>query len=143
VVRPLVAVIGIAVLAVLNRPAPGLAGEGEDLANMHAGIGKQSAPGIPSGPYSGWSDEDKKSAFRTLALPCAWFCGDMYDSLRRPEAQKERTLAEMQICSHQCIAWHLPPDHPMIPKLQETLQRYYEEAHRLGSPLPPPTATQN
>jgi hypothetical protein len=141
--RILSAALGVIVLAAFYRPGISWADEGEDLANLNAQVARLPVPEIPAGPYAGWFEEDKKSAFEKVGFPCVGVCGDAYQGLHRPNSENKRTEAETIICVTQCVGWHLPPDYPLIPKLKEKLDQYYEKAHQSGSPLPPPTISPN
>jgi hypothetical protein len=112
--------------------------EGDDVAAINAKIAQSRFDDLPSGPYSGWTDDQKRTAAPRVAASCAVTCGDVYSGLRRPESEEDRTLVESRLCGWQCIAGHLPPDHPLMAELRVFMRKDYEEAKRLGSPLPSP-----
>ncbi len=97
--------------------------------------------GVPDGAYSGWSEDQKKAAQQKVLLTCALVCGDVYSNPNRANIDKQLNLTESRLCGWECALAHLPPDHPLVAELKKRIEADYEEAHRLGSLLPPPQQT--
>jgi hypothetical protein len=114
------------------------AGDGDDLAAVNEKIASQPFPGVPSGTYSSWTEDQRKAAQQKVLLTCGLVCGDFYSNPKRADVEKQRGLAESRLCGWECALGHLPPDHPMVAELKKRIQDDYDEAHRLGSQLPPP-----
>jgi hypothetical protein len=105
-------------------------------ADVNAYIVKAPIAGVPSGPFSGWSEAERQVAFGRVRGFCEFLCVDKYKGERFPDkATVERTAAEAKVCLGSCIAAHLPPDYPHYADLARQLHADYDKAHELGSKL--------
>lgn len=128
--------VAIAVsVAGLMAPSAALCEE----ADVNAYIVNAPIAGIPSGPFSRWSEAERQVAFGRVRGFCEFLCVDKYRGERFPDkATAERTAAEAKVCLGSCIAAHLPPDYPHYADLTKQLHTDFDRAGQLGSKLPWP-----
>ncbi|MFY9640938.1 MAG: hypothetical protein WCD20_16845 [Rhodomicrobium sp.] len=130
------ALVTAAFLAGLVSNSPALQSQEAD---VNAYIVKAPIAGIPSGPFSKWTEPQREMVFERVRGFCQFLCVDKYngETFSSREAA-ERTAAEAKVCLGACIAAHLPPDYPRYADLTKELHADYDQAKRLGSKLPWP-----
>jgi len=128
----------LAMAAVLAGLGPaGIARSQE--ADINAYIVKAPIAGLPSGPFSQWTEAQRETAFGRVRGFCQFLCVDKYGSETFPDrATAERTALEAKVCLGACIAGHLPPDYPRYADLTKQLHADYDKARQLGSKIPWP-----
>lgn len=130
------ALLAIAILAALLCPAA-IAQSPE--AGENAYIVKAPIGGLPAGPFSQWTEEQRQSAFGRVRGFCQFLCVDKYGNAAFPDKHAaQRIAAEAKVCLGACIAGHLPLDYPRIAELTKQLHADYDEARKLGSTIPWP-----
>jgi hypothetical protein len=116
-------------------PPAGQSQEGD----VNAYIVKAPIAGLPSGPFSQWTEAQREMAFGRVRGFCQFLCVDKYGNESfRDRATAERTTAEAKVCLGACIAAHLPPDYPRYADLTKQLHADYDKAKQLGSNMPWP-----
>ncbi|MBI4723923.1 MAG: hypothetical protein HY765_02660, partial [Rhodomicrobium sp.] len=131
---------GAAVLAGLSFCAALAQSQQSD---VNAYIAKAPIAGLPPGPYSQWTNEQKKTAHTRIGGFCQFLCVDAYGNASFPNvAAAERAKAEAKVCLEACIINHLPSGYPLLEldRLKQQLHSDYAKAKQLGSviawPLP-------
>jgi hypothetical protein len=134
--RALARVLGFIVLCLVSAPGAGApSGNGE----LNAYVVKAPIAGLPKGPFSQWSEVDKKNAVERVGGFCRYLCVEAYENNAFPnEAAANLARAEVKVCLGACIAAHLPADHPQLATIKEQLRANYEKAKQLGSSTPWP-----
>jgi hypothetical protein len=108
-------------------------------AEINAYAVKAPISGLPPGPYSGWTEAQRQTAFGRVRGFCQFLCVDKYANMAFPDrTAAERTAAEAKVCLGACIAGHLPPDYPQLAELTQQLHADYGKAKQAGSPIPWP-----
>jgi hypothetical protein len=95
--------------------------------------------GLPTGPYSAWSTDDREQAHKLIVLGCARTAIAFMQRIYQEGAPKDRMAEESNTFDLACIAMHLPEDPPERAKLQSEAMQHYQLARTLGSELPPST----
>jgi hypothetical protein len=104
-------------------------------------IAKAPITGLPSGTYSQWTEDQKKTAIKRVGGFCEFLCVDSYGNTSFPnKAAADRATAEAKVCLAACIVNHLPVDYPQLGAMKQDLHADFEKAKKLGSamawPLP-------
>jgi hypothetical protein len=108
-----------------------------DQQDVHNFVIRMSIPGAPSGPYSRWSETDRKERLRTVSRVCLMMCVEGVSAFSKAKEEDLRR-EEAQTCGGACMASHLPPDHPLREKMREGAIQHYEASKKLGSQFPQP-----
>ena len=98
--------------------------------------------GMPKGPYSAWSEDQKQDAATYLGQHCQRpsQCGGYIASATSGTG---RAAYEAAACIAACFAANLPPDYPDLDSIRKIAITNAEEARKLGStyqPTLPPVA---
>ncbi len=126
----------VAVLAVA-AVAPAVAQSPQAEVNAYAV--KAQISGLPSGPYSQWTEPQRQAVFGRVRGFCQFLCVDKYANMAFSDrAVAERVTVEAKVCLEACIAGHLPPDYPQLAELTKQLRADHEKARQLGSATPWP-----
>ena len=105
-------------------------------ADVNAYIVSAPIAGMPSGPFSQWTEPQREMAFGRVRGFCQFLCVDKYRGESfHDKPTLERTGAEAKVCLGACIAGHLPPDYPRYGDLTKQLHADYDGARQLGSKL--------
>jgi hypothetical protein len=101
-------------------------------------LGHQPIDGIPTRPYSEWTEDERLKGFKLIKLSCVRtsFAGMM--SVAQQDAVENRKKEEILTLTAACIAMHLPKDHPVRQYYQTEALKHYDVAKSLGSDFPPP-----
>jgi len=129
--------IGAVLAAAICPPAIAQSQE----ADVNAYIANAPISGLPRGPYSQWTEPQRKMAFGRVDGFCRFLCVDKYSNASFPDrAAAERAAAGAKLCLGACIVNHLPADYPGLDKLKQELRADWEKARQLGSAAPWPLA---
>jgi hypothetical protein len=123
--------------AVLAAGAPAMAQSEE--AKLNAYVVNAPIAGLPQGPYSRWTEAQRKMALGRINGFCRYLCVDRYrDQAFKDKMAAERAMAEAKVCLGACFISHLPADSPQAASLKRELHADHEKAMRLGSTVPWP-----
>ena len=106
--------------------------------DVNAYISRAPIAGLPQGPYSRWTDEQKKLAFKRVVGFCDFLCVDSHSKSYPSKAAADRATSEAKTCLGACVVNHLPQDFPQRAALKAQLRADYERAKQLGSTVPWP-----
>jgi hypothetical protein len=110
-------------------------------AEVNAYAVKAPISGLPTKPFSQWTEPQRQGVFGHVRGFCQFLCVDKYANLAFPDrAAAERTTAEAKVCLGACIAGHLPADYPGLAELTQQLRADHANAKKLGSATPWPLA---
>jgi hypothetical protein len=124
-----------AVAAVICLPAQAQSPEAE----LTAYAVKAAISGLPTGPYSKWTEAQRQSIFGRVRGFCQFLCVDKYaNATFKDRGTVERTAAAAKVCLDACIASHLPADYPKIAEITQELRKDYDKAKQLGAVIPWP-----
>ena len=112
-----------------------------DTANAFDLVDNLPIAGLPTGPYSAWSTDERQQAHKLIVMGCARTAIAFMQHVYQEGAPKDRIAEESKAFDLACMAMHLPEDHPEKAKLQSEAMQHYQAARALGSELPPPTFT--
>jgi hypothetical protein len=100
-------------------------------------LGHQPIAGIPTTPYSDWTEDERLKTFKLIKLSCLRTSIAGMMSIAQ-EAAEDRKKEELLTLAAACIAMHLPADHPARKDYQSEALKHYDVAKSLGSDFTPP-----
>ena len=101
-------------------------------------LGHQAIAGIPTAPYSDWTEDERLKTFKLIKLSCVRTSVAGMMSIAQQDAAEDRKKEEILTLAAACIAMHLPEDHPARKDYQTEALKHYDVAKSLGSDFLPP-----